>query len=223
MWYEAITHVFQWTTWIVPWCTDSWSKESKTWLYTHYTHTYIYIYIYIHTYTQTQCFPSVIKSSHARPMGSPWRIQGPMLTVPAGHRGGCFPWTCFMRLHVFSLGIRSFRKKKKRQGLVMGMWILGITATLSYRLISALHPNTTSSPGLWLKRLPVGGPHTHNMLEVILGLLMFALFIFYEGTRAGWICRTGWVLDDRTLFHVCITWGGGSLFLFMINWDKLKV
>ena len=116
MWYEAITHVFQWTTWIVPWCTYSWSKESKTWLYTHYTHTHTHthIYIYIYTYTQTQCFPSVIKSSHAQPMGSPWRIQGPMLTVPAGHRGGCFPWTCFMRLHVFSLGIRSFRKKKRK-------------------------------------------------------------------------------------------------------------
>lgn len=32
-----------------------------------------------------QCFPSVIKSSHARPTGSPWRIQRPASTVPTGH------------------------------------------------------------------------------------------------------------------------------------------
>ena len=80
-------------------------------------HAYTYTYTYTHTQAHTQCFPSVIKSSHARPTGSPWRIQRPTPTVPAGHRGGCFPWTCFMRPHVFSLGIGSFGKKKRHNSV----------------------------------------------------------------------------------------------------------
>lgn len=112
--------------------------------------------LYIHTHTQahTQCFPRVIKSSHARPTGSPWRIQRPTPTVPAGHRGGCFPWTCFMRPHVFSLGIGSFGKKKAQQ-CRSGFW------TSEQLLITdssqSCTPYTPNSPGLWLKRLPVGG------------------------------------------------------------------
>lgn len=56
---------------------------------------------------QTHCFPSVIKSRHARPRGLPWRVKRPTSTVPTGQRGGCFPWTRLTRLHVFSLGISS--------------------------------------------------------------------------------------------------------------------
>lgn len=75
------------------------SKRSKSWLY-------------IHTHTHTQCFPSVIKSSHGRPMQSPLRIWRPTSTVPTGQRSGCFHWMCFMRLHVFSLGNGSLERRR---------------------------------------------------------------------------------------------------------------
>lgn len=58
------------------------------------THTHIFWLILIHVHTR--CLLSVIKSSHAWSVRSPLMIWRP----PAGHRGGCFPWTCFMRLHV---------------------------------------------------------------------------------------------------------------------------
>lgn len=51
-----------------------------------------------------QCFPSVIKSSHARPTGSPWRIQRPASTVPTGHLDVVSLGHSFMRLYEFSLG-----------------------------------------------------------------------------------------------------------------------
>lgn len=51
-----------------------------------------------------QCFPSAIKSSHARPTGSPWRIQRPASTVPTGHWDVVSLGHSFMRLHEFSLG-----------------------------------------------------------------------------------------------------------------------
>lgn len=51
-----------------------------------------------------QCFPSVIKSSHARPTGSPWRIQRPASTVPTGHWDVVSLGHSFMRLYEFSLG-----------------------------------------------------------------------------------------------------------------------
>lgn len=51
-----------------------------------------------------QCFPSIIKSSHARPTGSPWRIQRPASTVPTGHWDVVSLGHSFMRLYEFSLG-----------------------------------------------------------------------------------------------------------------------
>lgn len=70
-------------------------------------------YTHTHTHTHIHYFPSVIKAPHTQPMGAPWRIWRPTLTVPAGRRGGCFSWTSFMRVLVFSLGTGSFVEEQK--------------------------------------------------------------------------------------------------------------
>lgn len=51
-----------------------------------------------------QCLPSVIKSSHTRPTGSPWRNQRAASTVPTGHWDVVSLGHSFMRLDEFCLG-----------------------------------------------------------------------------------------------------------------------
>lgn len=133
---------------------------------------------WLHIQAHTQCFPSVIKSPGALPQQSPLRIWRPTSSVPAGHQGGCCPWTCSMRLHVFSLGIGSFRKKPAE------MMIVDIRAIFAHRLIPVLHQvNTLSYPQalivccFWCCS---GWLHFANKQEVISDLLMFALFKFYR-------------------------------------------
>lgn len=98
-----------------------------------------------YSYTHTLCFPSVIKSARTRSTGSPSRIWRPTLTVPAGHGGGCFSWTSFMRLLVFSLGIGSFGDRKAQR------WRCG--PRTSEQMLST----DSSQPCTPLKRLPANG------------------------------------------------------------------
>lgn len=89
------------------------------------------------------------------PWDLPWGSRGPHWQYPQVTGVAVFlghvSWDCMCSLWELD------PVEEKKKGTMMEIWILGIRTIVEHRLISALHPNTTSSPGLWLKRLPVGG------------------------------------------------------------------
>lgn len=118
---------------------------------------------------QTRYFPSVIKSSRARPRAFPRRVKRPTWTVPAGQRGGCFAWTWFMRLHL-CLGTSFFGaelqildvrgdlgptlfSKKMNSGRWPSVKICKMTSGLTHLFIYL----RKSCKGIWDERLCLGG------------------------------------------------------------------